>query len=145
MPPAARSFVSGEPADDRLRVAYFRARRSEHLFACAWFGPGAQGPPGYAHGGSVAAVLDEAMGGCCWMHGHRAVAVRLSVEFLDAVPLGTDAIVEAWLDGIDGRKVRTKAMLHAEDGRRLAAAEGLFVVLSEEQCHTLGRPAIRDT
>jgi acyl-CoA thioesterase FadM len=79
------------------------------------------------------------------MHGHRAVAVRLSVEFLDAVPLGTDALVEAWLDGIDGGKVRTKVMLHAGDGRRLAAVGGPFVELPEDQWHTLGRPVVPDT
>jgi hypothetical protein len=36
--------------------------------------------PGYAHGGSVAAALDEAMGGAAWWAGHQSVAARLAVD-----------------------------------------------------------------
>ena len=44
-------------------------------------GPPIEGPPGHAHGGSMAAVLDEAMGAAAWMEGHLVVAVRLATSF----------------------------------------------------------------
>ena len=49
-----RSFVNDDRPNDRLRVAYFRAGGEKALYARAWFGPGAEGPPGFAHGGAVA-------------------------------------------------------------------------------------------
>lgn len=65
-------FVSGDADDDRLRVAYFRRNEDDALLATVWFGSKAEGPPHHAHGGSIAAVLDEAMGASAWICGsHR--------------------------------------------------------------------------
>jgi acyl-coenzyme A thioesterase PaaI-like protein len=91
----ARSFVTDEPGGDRLRVAYFRRGDEPVLLGKAWFGPGAEGPPGIAHGGSVASVLDEALGAAAWMAGHRVLVARLIVDFRERVPLGLDATFEA--------------------------------------------------
>jgi acyl-coenzyme A thioesterase PaaI-like protein len=128
-----RSFVSGEPAGDRLRVRYFRRERDGRLVGRAWFGPGAQGPPGHAHGGSMAAVLDEAMGAAAWMEGHLVVAVRLSTSFQRMLPLGTDALLEAWVERIEGRKVWTLGRLVDGDGEAFAEADALFVKLDPER------------
>jgi len=126
-----RSFVSGRDNHSRLRVAYFRARNDDRLLARAWFGARAEGPPAHAHGGAIAAVLDEAMGGACWMHGHRVLAGRIGVTFLRPVPLGTDATVEAWIDLVDGRKISARARLLGKGGTTLAESEGVFIVLRE--------------
>jgi len=124
-----RSFVSGEPEGDRLRVRYFRRERDGRLVGRAWFGPGAQGPPGHAHGGSMAAVLDEAMGAAAWWDGHLVVAVRLATSFQRMLPLGTDALLEAWVEKIEGRKVWTLGRLLDEDGEPFAEADALFLKL----------------
>jgi acyl-coenzyme A thioesterase PaaI-like protein len=134
-PPLAGSdsFVSGPSADERTRVCYFRRDRDRRIVGRAWFGPGAVGPPGYAHGGSVAAVLDEAMGAAAWSAGHRGVAARLVVDFRRMLPIGTDAWLEAWVAGVNGRKVVTRARLLDEDQQSFAEAEGLFIMLPPEQ------------
>jgi acyl-coenzyme A thioesterase PaaI-like protein len=119
-----RSFVSGRPSHSRLRVAYFRREKDDRLLARAWFGPETEGPPDHVHGGAIAAVLDEAMGGACWMHGHRVLAGRLSVTYRKLVPFGTDATVEAWIDLVDGRKISTRARLLDERGETCADADG---------------------
>ncbi|MEW6323477.1 MAG: PaaI family thioesterase [Acidobacteriota bacterium] len=136
---AARSFVSGDPAGERMRVAYFRTDASESLYARAWFGPGAEGPPGQAHGGAIAAVLDEAMGAVTWMHGHKAVAGRIGVTFNQFVPLGTDTTVEAWVDQVDGRKVATRARMTDPRGQLLAESDGVFVVMPPERLAEFAR------
>lgn len=123
-----RSFVSDSPTGDRLRIAYFRRGDEPALGARAWFGPGAEGPPGYAHGGAVAAVLDEALGAVAWMNGHRVVVARLTVDFRTLVALGIEATIEAWIAGIDGRKVTCRARMLNGD-TLLAEAEGLLVML----------------
>jgi acyl-coenzyme A thioesterase PaaI-like protein len=99
----------------------------------AWFGPGAQGPPGHAHGGSIAAVLDEAMGAAAWWSGHLGVAVRLDTRYLRMIPLGTDARLEASVERAEGRKVWARAALTDEGGEVFAKAEGMFVELDPER------------
>ena len=125
---AKRSFVSDSPDGDRLRVMYFRRGDEPVLRARVWFGPGTEGPPGYAHGGAVAAALDESVGAAAWMLGHRVVVARLSVDFRNLVPLGTDASIESSVVNIDGRKVTCRARLTDGD-TLLAEAEGLCVIV----------------
>ena len=121
------SFVSGEPDGERLRVRYFHRQADGRLVGRAWFGPGAQGPPGHAHGGSMAAVLDEAMGAAAWMAGHRVVAAQLDTSFRRMLPLGTDATLEAWVDRVDERKVWTRGLLLDGEGQPFAEARALFL------------------
>jgi acyl-coenzyme A thioesterase PaaI-like protein len=132
-PGPPQSFVSGDPVGNRLRVAYFRRERDGMLLVRAWFGRGAEGPPGYAHGGSVAAVLDEAMGAAAWIAGHASIAARISVDFRHLVPLGLDALIEAWVTGTERRKIATRARLMDGDGRVLAESDALFVKLTDDQ------------
>jgi acyl-coenzyme A thioesterase PaaI-like protein len=136
------SFVSGDPGGDRLRVGYFRRRDDARLLGRAWFGPGTVGPPGHAHGGSIAAVLDEAMGAAAWMAGLIVVAASLTTDFRRLLPLGTDAILEAWVVSHVGRKVHTAGLLRSEEGLVFAEATALFVRLdAERDRHLLERAA----
>jgi acyl-coenzyme A thioesterase PaaI-like protein len=125
---AKRSFVSDDPGGDRLRVVYFRRSQEPILRAKVWFGPGAEGPPGYAHGGAVAAALDESVGAAAWMMGHRVVVARLAVDFRNPVTLGIDATIEASIVAIDGRKIICRSRL-IHDETLLAEAEGLCVTV----------------
>lgn len=127
------SFVSGPPDDQRLRVRYFQRLADNALVARAWFGPGAQGPPGHAHGGSMAAVLDEAMGMAAWLAGHQVVAARINVDFRRLLPLETVTCVETRITAVDGRKVRVTGRIVDDAGHPYAEGEGLFVRISPEQ------------
>lgn len=128
-----QSFVSGDRTGNRLRIAYFRREEDGALCAKAWFGWAAEGPPGHAHGGSMASVLDEAMGISAWISGHPVVAASLKVEFRGKLPLGTDATVEAWVEKVEGRKVTTRGRLHdPATGAVFAESEGLFIAIQLE-------------
>lgn len=127
----AHSFLVANPSGESVRIAYFRGPEAEVLYAKAWFGRETQGPPGHVHGGAMAAVLDEAMGGACWMNGRRTVAAKISVSFLEMVKLETETRVESRIERVDGRKVYVRALLF--DGeRRVAESDGLFIVLRED-------------
>lgn len=130
---ADASFVSGEPLGDRLRVRYYRRRSDGAVVGRAWFGRGALGPPDHAHGGAMASVLDEAMGIAAWLSGHRCVAARLTVDFRNLLPLGTDATFSAWIDSVDGKKIHLRGRLHGPDEVDYATSEGLFVALADEK------------
>ena len=57
-----------------------------------------QGPPGYAHGGVIAAALDEAMALLVHHEGRHALTGRLEVDLLAPAPVGAFVDVRAWLD-----------------------------------------------
>ncbi len=86
-----------------------------------------QGPPGHAHGGCLAAVLDEAMGAAVWCAGHPVVAARLEVDFRKAVPLGASCTVIAWVTSVKGRKIWAQAEVRAASGALATQARGLYI------------------
>ncbi len=138
-----RSFVSGEPDGDRLRVRYFKRERDGAMVGKVWFGPGAEGPPGHAHGGSMAALLDEVMGGAAFLAGHVVLAGRLTIEYKNMMPLGTVATFEARVDRVDGRKVIARGRLLLPDGKEAAVGEGLFVQIDKDKLSELFEVASR--
>ena len=128
--PSKRSFVSGEAAAaHRTRVEYFRHPENDHLHARVWFGPHTEGPPNAVHGGAIAAVLDEAMGGVCWMNGHQVVGARITINYRHMTPLGFEGRVESWIERIERRKIFLKSRLTDDTGKVHAEGEALFVEL----------------
>ena len=137
----AETYVSGEPGGRRLRIRYFRRTSDEALTARVWFGPGSQGPPGHAHGGATAALLDEAMGFCCWMVGHRVVAAHIEIDFRRMVPVGAVTTVEAAVERVEGRKVFPRARLLLPGGAVAAESTGIFLELAADQLELLAGQA----
>lgn len=136
------TFVSGDPSGHRLTIRYYRREDDNALMGKIIFGKGTQGPPGHAHGGSMAAALDEAMGGAAWMLGHPVVAAQLNITFRNMLPLESGCIIEALITSVDGRKVRTTATLHSRDGEVVfAEGEALFISLDEKKIGMLSDKA----
>ncbi len=98
-------FVSGDPGGNRFRVRYYRDD-NQHLLARIWFGPETEGPPGHAHGGSMAAVLDEVLGLAAWAAGYPIVVGNLNVSFRNLLPLQKVVTIESKVVSAEGRKVR---------------------------------------
>jgi len=107
-------FVSGDPEGDRFRIRYYRDA-DNHLHARIWFGPETQGPPGHAHGGSIAAVMDEALGLAAWAEGYPVVVGNLNVSFKNMLPLLKVVTLESKVVSIDGRKIMVHGRLFCDD------------------------------
>lgn len=105
----------------------FYERDDGAVVAQVTFREAQQGPPGHAHGGMIAAVLDEAMGAAVWRAGHRAAALRVEVDYLRPIPLNHTMHVEARVGDVTGRAVRALARLSFSDGTAAATAYGIFV------------------
>ena len=136
------TFVSGDDSDRRLRVRYYRCAADDTVCAKVLSGDQAQGPPGHVHGGGQAAILDEAMGGAAWLAGHPVVAARLEITFMRMLPVGAPAVVRAEVVAVEGRKVRTRGRVTDPDGAvEYSRAEGLFIVLDQDQIDRLPRAA----
>ncbi len=86
-----------------------------------------QGPPGYAHGGASAAILDEAMGSAAWYAGYQVLAVNLNINYRRPVPLNVPVQVTAMVVKQEGRKVTTRGELRLPDGEIAVESSGLFV------------------
>jgi uncharacterized protein (TIGR00369 family) len=86
-----------------------------------------QGPPGFAHGGVIAAALDEAMALLVFERGTIAVTGRLEVELVAPAPVGTFVQLTARLAEEGERTLVLAAEATGEGGGRLAAARGTFV------------------
>ena len=85
-----------------------------------------EGAPGRAHGGIVAALLDEVMGLMNMIHGAMAFTAQLDITFVAPTPIGEPIIARAWLARQENRKQFVEATLHA-DALLVASAKALFI------------------
>jgi uncharacterized protein (TIGR00369 family) len=86
-----------------------------------------QGPPGYAHGGVIAAALDEAMALLVFERETLAMTGRLEIDLLAPAPVGTFVHVTARVEEEGERTLTLAAEASGEDGGPLAAGRGTFV------------------
>jgi len=86
-----------------------------------------QGPPGHAHGGSLAALIDEAMGAAAWNRGHRVLAANLNINYRRPVPLGTEITLVGRVDRTEGRKIYTSGAVMMPDREIAVEGTGLFI------------------
>jgi acyl-coenzyme A thioesterase PaaI-like protein len=88
-----------------------------------------QGPPGYAHGGVLAAALDEAMSLANHAEGIYALTGTLEVRFHRPAPVGAFVNVRAGVERREGSRLHVRAEARADGGDQalLAEADGTFV------------------
>jgi len=115
----------------RLRFAYDRERAR---FVCRFrLGKRYTGPPGHAHGGIIATVLDEAMGKVNQLRHVVALTSTIRVEYLKPVPLNQPLRVESCELRVRGRYHTNAAEIRDDKGRLLAHSEGVFVAIDPER------------
>src|SRR3989442_11517463 len=91
------------------------------------------GPPGHAHGGIIATILDEAMGKVNKLRNVVALTKKMDVEYMKPVPLHAKLRTVGWEKTVDGRKHRNVAEIRDGNGEVLARSEGLFIAIDVEK------------
>jgi acyl-coenzyme A thioesterase PaaI-like protein len=91
-------------------------------------GKAQQGPPGYAHGGASAAILDEAMGLVVWAAGFQVAAVNLEINYHKPLPLFQPLKLEAHITQKDERKIFSMGELHLLNGEVAVSGRGIYVI-----------------
>lgn len=86
-----------------------------------------QGPPGYAHGGASAAILDEGMGVALWRAGFNVAVVKLEMNFKQPLPLGQSVKLEARFTQRIGRKIYASGEIRLPDGMIAVCATGIYI------------------
>lgn len=91
-----------------------------------------EGAPGRAHGGIVAALLDETMGLVMAINDVLAYTVQLDISYLAPTPVNEPIVARAWLKERDGRKLLIAATVQAGE-TELATATGLFIAVDPQK------------
>ena len=86
-----------------------------------------QGPPGHAHGGASAAILDEAMGLVAWAAGLKVAAVNLEINYHKPLPLNQPLTLEARITQIDERKIFSTGEIKLTDSTVAVSGRGIYV------------------
>lgn len=90
-----------------------------------------QGGPGLAHGGAIAAVLDDVLGTVPLAKGAPRVTGKLTVNYRRPVVIGHEVTIRAWEETVSGRKSIVKGEMRDSLGRLLADAEALMIEMPE--------------
>lgn len=91
------------------------------------------GPPGHAHGGIIATLLDEAMSKANRVHGTIAMTRQMEVEYFRPVPLKQPLILTARRTSCRGRRNFCEAEIHDASGMLLARGKALFVTVDRSK------------
>lgn len=107
----------------------FDARRTRGRFV---LGADYAGGAGFAHGGIIAVVLDEAMGKLSKLTEEKAVTAELKVEYRKPVPVDQEIVVEGWQEEEKGRNRFRVGEIRDAAGNLLARGTSRFVVIDEK-------------
>jgi acyl-coenzyme A thioesterase PaaI-like protein len=102
-------------------------------------GPAFEGAPDRAHGGVMAALIDELMGQVLGIIGTPAFTGRLTVTYRNPTPLGVPLIGRARATEWKGRKISMTAEVHAGE-TLIAESEALFISVDPER-FIIGAPS----
>jgi uncharacterized protein (TIGR00369 family) len=91
-----------------------------------------QGGGGFAHGGIIAMLLDEAMGKVCRFRDVRAVTAELTVEYLKPVSVAQEIVVEGQEAEMKGRNLFLVGEIRNTEGLVLARGRGRFVIIGQK-------------
>lgn len=110
-----------------LQIPFFHDVAAEQVVARFALDERFSGAPRYVHGGVLLAILDEAM---AWaaiaLLGQFAVTQETTSRFERQVEVGREHVVRAWIDAVDGRRIRTGAEIASRDERRCVTATAVF-------------------
>jgi acyl-coenzyme A thioesterase PaaI-like protein len=135
-PSARHCFVCGVQNPLGLKLQFFddgvSTVRAEFQIADQY-----NGYPGVAHGGIVAAILDEASARALLAaRGHDpanlVVTVKMELRYRRPTPTAAPLVAVGWIEQDDGRRARVKAEMRLADGTVTAEADCLVARPPEE-------------
>jgi acyl-coenzyme A thioesterase PaaI-like protein len=97
------------------------------------FGMAHVGPPGLAHGGVIASVLDQVLGIATQVAGYPGMTAELTVRFRRPTPIERVLAFEARHVETNGRRTEAWGAIYDGDGRIAAEATAIFVLPSAQR------------
>jgi len=128
--PSNKCFGCGGANDGGMKLTFEQDNVNRRIVGRFVLGERYQGGAGFAHGGVIALLLDEAMGKVCRFRGVKAVTAELSVEYLKPVSVEKEIVVEGYEAELKGRNLFLIGEIRDTEGRVLARGKGRFVILN---------------
>lgn len=122
-------FACGKNNPEGMHLRFSYNEESNRFVSRFRLGRRYTGPPGHAHGGVIATILDEAMGKVNKLHNVVALTSDIAVQYLKPVPLNKPLRVEARGVSVRGRRHINAAEILNQRGEVLARSRGVFVAI----------------
>lgn len=122
----ADSIVSG--GANPMGLGAWLWRDGDHAVMEATLGKAFEGAPQRAHGGIVAALIDETMGLVLAIHEALAFTVQLDITYVAPTPINETIYARAWLERKEGRKLFMRAEVTSGTST-IAEATSLFIAV----------------
>ncbi len=128
--PANKCFGCGGDNSGGMKLTFEQDNTNRKIVGRFVLGERYQGGGGFAHGGIIATLLDEAMGKVCRFREARAVTAELTVEYLKPISVDEQILVEGRETGQKGRNLFIAGEIRNEAGEILARGRARFAVIA---------------
>jgi uncharacterized protein (TIGR00369 family) len=126
-----RCFGCGAANAAGMKLSFDLDLDARHARGSFVLGPDYAGGGGFAHGGIIAVVLDEAMGKLSRLADESAVTAEMNIEYKRPVPIDKPIVVEGWQEEATGRNRFRVAEIRDLQGNLLARGKGRFVIVKQ--------------
>ena len=130
--PTNKCFGCGGANNGGMKLTFEQDNVNRRIVGRFVLGERYQGGAGYAHGGIIAVLLDEAMGKVCRFRDVRAVTAELTVEYLKPVKVDQEIVVEGRETEMKGRNLFLVGEIRNGADEVLARGRGRFVIISHK-------------
>ena len=126
-------FACGNDNPHGMKLKFYRDEEARRTICTFKLSRRYEGPPGHAHGGIIATILDEAMGKVNKFRNVVALTKKMDVEYLKPVPLYAKLTVIGREQEVTGRQHINVAEISNEAGQVLARSTGTFIAVDMTQ------------
>ncbi len=127
--PKNHCFGCGKDNPEGMRLKFYTDDVARKVLCKFKLSRRYQGPPGHAHGGIIATILDEAMGKVNKFRNVLALTRNMEIEYLKPIPLGKVMMVTAQERQVDGRSHTNVGEITNEAGEVLARGTATFIAV----------------
>lgn len=141
-PTSRMCFVCGRENPVGLHLRFLEDRVQGRVTACVKIPDAYQGYPGIAHGGIVAAILDEVSGRAIMVDADETpfwVTAKLEIRYREPTPTETPLEAVGWVTERRRRSAQVAGELRREDGTVTAEISAVVVKPSAAQLEAWGQ------
>ncbi len=128
--PVNKCFGCGGDNAGGMKLTFEQDNVNRRIVGRFVLGERYQGGGGFAHGGIIAVLLDEAMGKVCRFREVRAVTAEMTVEYLKPINVLQEIIVEGHETEQKGRNIFMAGEIRDTAGVVLARGKARFVIIA---------------
>uniref|UniRef100_A0A8C9I2C9 Thioesterase superfamily member 5 n=1 Tax=Piliocolobus tephrosceles TaxID=591936 RepID=A0A8C9I2C9_9PRIM len=78
-------------------------------------GPYLEGPPGFTHGGSLAAMMDETFSKTAFLAGEGLFTLSFNIRFKNLIPMSSLVVMDIEVEKIEDQKLYMSCIAHSRD------------------------------